>query len=75
MITSLQFEIALTIGGALLIIFSKTFAKAHIKSQNRAWGFKFGEKEEKETIFVSRLIGLIAILMALLDFFGFFGRK
>jgi len=51
-------ELASIIAGIGLVIFNKAFARNVIKSQNRAWGFHFGKRDEQFTCVLAVLIGI-----------------
>jgi hypothetical protein len=60
----------LLVGGFLMCIFRKQFAKSAMKNQNRTWGFRFGEEKVKIAEVFAFLAGLGFMIISLLDIFG-----
>jgi hypothetical protein len=57
--------ICMVVGGAL-IAFRERFARAHVESQNRMWGFRFGERERLLTRIVAVIAGLGLLVSGIL---------
>jgi hypothetical protein len=59
-------EMAVTVvAGVLLIVFRKPFSRLCVSSQNRTWGFKFGEREIIISQMVAIVVGAGAIIWGL----------
>jgi uncharacterized membrane protein (Fun14 family) len=61
--------------GCVMLIFRKSFASLIIDFQNRVWGFRFGEREKKASIFVIVIVGLGFITLSLLAIFGVIHKR
>jgi hypothetical protein len=54
--------------GVILIVFRRQVAEKIIQSQNSLWGFHFGEQEIKSSEIVVVIVGIGAIIFAILEF-------
>jgi len=61
--------------GVLMLIFRKSFASLIIEFQNKVWGFKYGEREKKASIFVIVIVGLGFITLSVLAIFGVIHKR
>ncbi len=62
-------SLIILIFGICIIIYRKTFAANLIMSQNKYWGFHFGNREEKGTIIFAFLAGVIFAVVGILSLF------
>jgi hypothetical protein len=62
--------IGILLGGVLLILFCKPLARTCIEMQNEFWGFHFGERWVKPSMFVIVTVGIGWITLAVLILLG-----
>jgi hypothetical protein len=55
--------ILLILGFASMAIWAKPFAARTMAAQNRTWGFHFGEREVRGTIWMARFVGITGIVL------------
>ena len=63
-------NIVFLLAGIAMIIWRKQYTRFIIESQNRVWGYKFGNREIRATKFVIILVGTGFIVSSLLALFG-----
>ncbi len=56
--------------GLALLILPKRFAAAVVREQNRMWGFHFGQREERISIFMSILVGGGFLIIGIVGLLG-----
>jgi hypothetical protein len=56
--------------GCALLIWRKRFAAAVVREQNRMWGFRFGQREERISLFVATLVGIGFLTIGILGLLG-----
>ena len=59
----------LVVGGCL-ILFRKPLGQLMVKSQNKTWGFHFGNMEARLSEYVILVVGIAALGLGLLVLFG-----
>lgn len=64
------YGLILVIVGILLVVFSDRASRYSIQSQNKTWGFHFGERERKFSRVLWILGGIVAFIMGILTLFG-----
>lgn len=62
--------IILLLVGCAMILWRDRFARKTIEEQNRVWGFRFGEREEKRTKLIVFVVGTGFIIFGLLALSG-----
>ena len=62
--------IILLLVGCAMILWRDRFARKTIEEQNRVWGFRFGEREEKRTKLIVFVVGMGFIVFGLLALSG-----
>jgi hypothetical protein len=72
-VTVLVSTIAIAVGGAL-VWHRDAFARFAMRSQNRTWGFKFGEREERVSRAIAALAGIGAVLWGVAGLAGMGGN-
>jgi hypothetical protein len=60
----------LIIAGFAIVVFRLWLARDTITFQNKTFGYKFGEKEIRATIYLNFLIGALFIVIGVLTLFG-----
>lgn len=68
-------EIVSIIFGAFIVINRSQWSRKAIEFQNKKFGFHFGEKEVRATVFVYLLVGSAFIIMGILSIFGILEPK
>ena len=56
--------------GAACIVFSRGFARLVVSTQNAAWGFRFGSREERGSRVVLMIVGLGFVTIGVLALLG-----
>jgi hypothetical protein len=56
--------------GLALLIWRRFFADLVVSSQNRMWGFRFGDRERRISIFVAIIVGIGFLGMGILTLSG-----
>jgi hypothetical protein len=57
------------LGGCLMLYFLKPLARLTIETQNKFWGFHFGNREIKNTSFIILVVGIGFLVAGLLSLF------
>ena len=63
------------LAGCVLIIWRRWFGALVVRNQNRMWGFRFGEREERISAFVATVVGLGFLAVGILGSLGFLHWK
>lgn len=53
------------VGGLTSIVLARPLARQIVRSQNRTWHFRFGDKTIRQTVWMCRVIGLLAVLLGI----------
>jgi hypothetical protein len=70
---SAAIQVVLVLGFASMAIWAKPFAVRAMASQNRTWGFHFGEREVRGTMWVARFVGVAGVILGVWGLLGFRG--
>lgn len=65
MVSDFVFPAVAVLLGAALVIWRRPIVKSAIQSQNRFWGFHFGERITRLSEFVSIAVGIGAIILGI----------
>jgi purine-cytosine permease-like protein len=56
--------------GCALLMWRKQFAAAVAREQNRMWGFHFGQREERISLFMAIIVGIGFLTIGILGLLG-----
>jgi hypothetical protein len=65
LLLSATLQVLLILGFGSLAIWAKPFAARAMASQNETWGFHFGEREVRGTVWLARLVGIAGVLIGM----------